>query len=279
MLFACMTLISISEANAAKQKPNIIFIMVDDLGKEWVSCYGADNIETPRIDALAETGLKFNNAWSMPQCTPTRTSLLTGQYPWRTGWVKHWDVPRWGVGYFDWEKYTSFSTIMKSAGYTTAVAGKWQINDFRVEPMAMKKHGFDDWCLWTGYEGQNPPSGQRYFDAYINTKDGGSKTYKDEFGPDLYCDFLVDFIKKNHKKPMMIYYPMVLTHGPSTATPDELKVVDKLDKHRAMVRYTDKLVGRIVDALDETGIRDNTILIFTTDNGTGGGMRGTIDGV
>ena len=75
-------------------KPNIIFIMVDDLGKDWISCYGADNIQTPNIDHLANDGIKFHNAWSMPQCTPTRATLLTGKYPWRTGWVNHWDVPR-----------------------------------------------------------------------------------------------------------------------------------------------------------------------------------------
>ena len=83
---------------AETEKPNLLFIMVDDLGKDWISCYGADNIETPNIDALGKGGMKFHNAWSMPQCTPTRAALLSGQYPWRTGWVNHWDDPRWGVG-------------------------------------------------------------------------------------------------------------------------------------------------------------------------------------
>ncbi len=260
------------------QKPNILFIMVDDLGKEWISCYGADNIQTPHIDKLAKKGMKFHNAWSMPQCTPTRATLLTGQYPWRTGWVNHWDVPRWGVGYFDWAKYTTFANVMKGAGYRTAIAGKWQINDFRLEPEALKKHGFDDWCMWTGYEAQNKPSGERYWDAYIHTREG-SKTYKNKFGPDIYCDFLVDFIHANKAQPMMLYFPMALTHGPLIHTPDEPTVTEKMAKHRAMVRYTDKLVGRLVKAVDDAGIRKNTIIIFTTDNGTGGGQRGTIKGV
>ena len=259
-------------------KPNIIFIMVDDLGKDWISCYGADNIQTPHIDKLAKGGMKFHNAWSMPQCTPTRATLLTGQYPWRTGWVNHWDVPRWGVGYFDWTKYTTFARVMKSAGYRTAIAGKWQINDFRLEPNALEKHGFDDWCMWTGYEAGNPPSGERYADAYIHTR-AGSKTYKGKFGPDVYCDFLVDFIHKNKAKPMMIYFPMALTHGPLVPTPAEPKVTGKTARLKAMVRYTDKLVGRLVKAVDDAGIRKNTIIIFTTDNGTGGGVRGTIGGV
>ena len=259
-------------------KPNIIFIMVDDLGKDWISCYGADNIQTPHIDKLAKGGMKFHNAWSMPQCTPTRATLLTGQYPWRTGWVNHWDVPRWGVGYFDWAKYTTFARVMKSAGYRTAIAGKWQINDFRLEPNALEKHGFDDWCMWTGYEAGNPPSGERYADAYIHTR-AGSKAYRGKFGPDVYCDFLVDFIHANKAKPMMIYFPMVLTHGPLVPTPDEPKATGKTARLKAMVNYTDKLVGRLVKAVDDAGIRKNTIIIFTTDNGTGGGVRGTIGGV
>ena len=248
-------------------KPNIIFIMVDDLGKEWISCYGSESITTPNIDKLAETGMQFNNAYSMAQCTPTRTSLLTGQYPFNTGWINHWDVPRWGVGYFDWEKYTTFASLMQSAGYRTAAAGKWQINDFRIEPEAMKKHGFDDWCMWTGGEGTNPPSHKRYYDAYINTHEG-SKTYTDEFGPDVFTDFIIDFMKKNKDNPMMIYYPMVLTHLPLTTTPDEPNVEGMEEAFPAMVRYTDKIVGKLVGAIDDLGIRDHTVIIFTTDNGS-----------
>jgi len=281
-LLCCLLVIAVlagicKTASAADERPNILFIMVDDLGKDWISCYGADDIETPHIDALAKGGMKFHNAWSMPQCTPTRVTLLTGQYPWRTGWVNHWDVPRWGVGYFDWEHYTTFANVMKSAGYATAIAGKWQINDFRVEPEALKKHGFDDWCVWTGYEAQNPPSAKRYWDAYIHTREG-SKTYNGQFGPDVYCDFLIDFMKQHRDGPMMLYFPMCLTHGPLVHTPDEPNVKEKLAKHKAMVRYTDTLVGRLVKALDELGIRGRTIVIFTTDNGTSGRLLGTVDG-
>ena len=79
-------------------RPNIVFILVDDLGKEWVSCYGASDIKTPNVDALAASGMQFENFYVMPQCTPTRLCFLTGQYPYRHGWVNHWDVPRWGAG-------------------------------------------------------------------------------------------------------------------------------------------------------------------------------------
>jgi arylsulfatase A-like enzyme len=279
MIVLLLTLFSVSVSQAEeKRPPNIVFIMVDDLGKDWIGCYGADNIETPHIDALADQGMKFHNVYSMPQCTPTRTTLLTGQYPYRTGWTNHWDVPRWGVGYFDWEKNTSFPQLLQAVGYKTAIAGKWQINDFRVEPEALKKHGFDDWCVWTGYEAGNKPSAERYWDPYIHTREG-SKTYNGKFGPDLYCDFLVEFIQQHRDEPHMVYFPMALTHGPLVHTPDEPNASSKEEKQKAMVGYTDKLVGRIVNAYDELGLRENTVLIFTTDNGSGGGVRGTVGGV
>ena len=274
-----MVLPEISMSTEKDRRPNILFIMVDDLGKEWISCYGAEDIKTPNIDAMAQAGMRFENAYSMPQCTPSRATLLTGQYPWRTGWVNHWDVPRWGVGYFDWKirQNMTFARILRKAGYATAAVGKWQINDFRITPDAMKKHGFDDWCMWTGYETGNPPSGKRYMDAYINTPKG-SKTYKGQFGPDVYTDYLIRFMKSHKDQPMMLYFPMALTHGPLVPTPAEPNAETKMEKHNAMVRYTDKLVGRIVRALDELNIRDRTIVIFTTDNGSSGGITGTRNG-
>ena len=101
------------------------------------------------------------------------------------------------------KKNTSFPQLLQKVGYKTAIAGKWQINDFRIEPEALKKHGFDDWCVWTGYESGNKPSAERYWDPYIHTQ-SGSKTYQGKFGPDLYCDFLVEFIQKNRDQPHMI---------------------------------------------------------------------------
>ena len=244
---------------AAPEQPNIIFVMVDDLGKDWISCYGAEGIQTPHIDHLAANGMRFHNAWSMPQCTPTRVTLLTGQYPWRTGWVNHWDVPRWGVGYFDWRSYTTFASILQSAGYATAIAGKWQINDFRLEPNALAHHGFDEWCVWTGFETGNPASRDRYADPYLHTR-RGSQTRPGAFGPD-------------------VYFPMALTHGPLVPTPSEPDARQPPDQFRAMVRYTDQLVGRLTRAVHSLGLAQRTILIFTTDNGTTGRLRGTIGGV
>jgi len=272
-------LVPASGLKAETTRPNILFIMVDDLGKEWISCYGAEDIKTPHIDALAAGGMKFNNAYSMPQCTPSRATLLTGTYPFRNGFVNHWDVPRWGVGYFDWKQKenTTFARLMKDLGYATCAAGKWQINDFRLEPQAMKKHGFDDWAMWTGYESGVKASAERYQNPYINTPDG-SRTHEGEFGPDVYCDKLIDFMKAHREEPMCLYYPMALTHGPLVPTPDEPDAKTPLERQKAMVRYTDKLVGRLVSALEELKLRDRTIIIFTTDNGSTHGIVGTRNG-
>jgi arylsulfatase A-like enzyme len=264
-----------------RSKPNILFIMVDDLGKEWVGCYGAEAIKTPNIDALAAGGMKFHNAYSMPGCTPSRTTLLTGKYPWRTGYVNHWDVPRWGIGYFDWKKKenTTFARLMQNLGYATCAAGKWQINDFRVEPQAMKKHGFDDWAMWTGYETGNPPSENRYQDPYINTPDAGSRTYEGKFGPDIYTDRLIHFMRGHKDEPMCLYFPIPLLHSPFVTTSDEPDARKRTDRFKAMLRYVDKMVGQLVGELDELGIRERTIVIFTSDNGTDKKITGTRNGL
>lgn len=268
---------SSKQEDSVDSRPNILFILVDDLGKEWVSCYGAEDIETPNIDALAKSGMLFHNVYSMPQCTPTRLTFLTGQYPFRHGWVNHWDVPRWGGGaHFDEGQNPSVATYIREAGYATAIAGKWQIDDFRVEPDALVKAGFDEYCMWTGYETGIPESAERFQDAYIFTK-SGSKTYEGSFGPDIFRDFLIQFMQKDRDQPFFAYYPMVLTHPPLVNTPDE-SADEPIGKHKAMVRYTDKILGEMVAALEAAGKRENTVIIWTTDNGTSRGLVGNYKG-
>lgn len=263
------------QAGGMPARPNIVFILADDLGKEWISAYGAEDIETPHIDRLAEQGIRFENFYTMPQCTPTRVSLMTGQYPFRHGWINHWDVPRWGGGArYDSTVNPSLAQMMQAAGYKTAVAGKWQVNDFRVEPDVMRDHGFDDFCMWTGYETENPPSAKRYWDPYIHTR-AGSKTYPGRFGTDVFTDFLVDFMKQNRDDPMFLYFAMNLPHTPLVSTPLEPDAEGHLARHKAMVRYMDHAVKTLVDAVEELGLREQTLFIFTTDNGSTSIITGT----
>ena len=260
------------------QDYNLMLILVDDLGKEWVGCSGGDGGLTPNIDKLATEGMRFENFYCMPQCTPTRVTLLTGQYPFRHGWVNHWDVPRWGGGCsFDPKLNPCFPRDLREHGWKTVAAGKWQIDDFRQEPDAMVQAGFDHYCMWTGYEAGNPVSGQRYQDPYIFC-DGVSRARPDAFGPDVFTDYLVNFIDQHASDRFFMYYPMVLTHSPLVATPADPQAKTKLGKHRAMVRYTDRLVGRLMSALERNKIRDRTIVIFTTDNGTARNITGRISG-
>jgi len=269
-----------SEKEKESIRPNFLFILVDDLGKEWISVTGADSIITPAIDWLASTGMEFQNAYSMPQCTPSRVALLTGTYPYTNGWINHFDVPRWGHGArFDPERNRTFAQVLREAGYKTCAAGKWQISDFRLEPEAMVHAGFDEYCMWTGGEGGNEEiSNERYWDPYIHTREG-SKVWKGRFGPDVFADFIIEFMNEHKEDPMLIYYPMVLTHGPLVHTPREPGASTKMEKHQAMTRYTDHIVDRLVKELDKLGIRENTYLFFTTDNGTAGSIIGSRNGI
>ncbi len=266
------------EGEVDRTPANIIIIFVDDLGKEWISCYGAEEIKTPNIDGLARSGIRFDNVYGMPQCTPSRVTLLTGQYPFRHGWVNHWDVPRWGGGaHFDESMYPALVAQLKKAGYKTCIAGKWQIDDFRVEPDALTRVGFDAFCMWTGKETGNPlPSEERYHSPYIFTNQG-SRIYENEFGPDIFKDFICDFIRTNKDTSMFIYYPMVLTHTPFVNTPADSATTD-LGKHISMVKYSDFITGEITQTLENEGIRDETLIIWTTDNGTTGRISGKING-
>ena len=274
-----LPLLAMSGAAFAQEKPNMIFILVDDLGKEWIPEYGATDVETPNLDRFAEQSVVFNRAYSMPQSTPSRMCLMTGQYPCNNGWINHFDVPRWGHGAnYDTRINPCMSKPIKAAGYKTCIAGKWQLNDFRIEPEILNDMGFDEYFMWTGGEGGNlEVSEKRYWNPYIHSKTG-SQTYKGKFGPDMYSDFILDFIRAHKNEPMFVYYPMALTHGPQTTTPLHRTGEDKRELHIAMVEYVDFLLGKIMTCLEEEGIADNTYIFFTTDNGTAQNIKGHRDG-
>jgi arylsulfatase A-like enzyme len=250
------------------RRPNIIFFLVDDLGRDWIRCYGAAH-PTPKIDAFARQGVRFETAYATPLCTPTRVELLTGRYPFRTGWIDHYDVPRLGGKGLDWERETTFGRLLRDAGYATAIAGKWQVNDFRAYPDALKRHGFDEHCMWTGVETGNPPSARRYADPFLQTN-GERKTHEGKYGPDIVNDFARDFISRHKDRPFILYYPSILTHGPHEVTPDNRAnpPADATGLFAGNVTYVDKLFGDLVDHVDRLGLSNHTFIVFTTDNGS-----------
>ena len=256
------------------KRPNIIFIMVDDMGRDWISCYGARH-QTPNIDRLAKEGLRYETAWCNPICTPTRVTLLTGQYAFRHGWTHHYDVARNGGDGLKWTRFTTFARVVRSAGYRTAIAGKWQINNLRRQPDALNQHGFDEHCVWPGAEQGFPETEQRYFNGSIMTN-GQRETVP--FGPDTINTFACDFVRRHKDQPFLLYYPMLLTHGPFGATPlnKDNPPQEKATSYAGYVTYMDRLVGRLIDAVDKAGLKQNTVIIFTGDNGSS--SPGTLHG-
>ncbi|MBL4882972.1 MAG: sulfatase-like hydrolase/transferase [Planctomycetaceae bacterium] len=265
MLLTCLTGLITTSASAAKQ-PNIILIMADDMGYECVQANGGTSYKTPRLNELAKTGMRFTHCYSQPICTPSRVELMTGLYNQR-------NYIRFGV--LD-PQQTTFAQLLKRAGYKTCIAGKWQLEGGFNGPTHF---GFDEHCLWqlariptlTKVTSRYPNPGLEINGQEVDFNNG-------EYGPDIACNYLCDFIKRNHEGPFLAYYPMILPHWPFEPTPDSeewdpaAKGAGSSQKHTKyfvdMVNYTDKMVGRLVDQLEESGIRENTLLIFTCDNGT-----------
>ena len=256
-------LLVIVAAPAAARQPNIILIMADDLGYETITANGGESYKTPHLDKLAATGMRFDNCYVQPVCTPTRIELMTGMSNAR-------NYIRFGV--ID-RNATTFAHLLKNAGYATAIAGKWQLGREKDSP---KKMGFDESCLW-----QHTRRPSRYANPGLEYN-GEERDFRNgEYGPDLVNQFALDFIERNKDKPFFLYYPMLLTHGPYQPTPDSKEWDPKFDgneqasrnpKHFGeMVAYMDKLVGNVAAKLDELGLREDTLIIFLGDNGTGPG--------
>ena len=257
--------------NAAEKQPNILLIFADDVGSDAVGCYGGESYPTPNIDALAKGGLKFNHGYAMPVCHPSRMCLMTGRYPFRFGKAGS----KWG-GFPKVAEGITIADRMKQGGYATAVAGKWQLCLMKNDLDHPKRVGFDEWCLFGWHEGA------RYHDPFIYQNGKLRDNTDGRYGPDLYVEFLIDFMQRSHKagKPFFAYYPMALCHDVT----DDLK-----GKHVAfykdgrwmtyaeMMASMDEMVGRLIAALERMGVRDSTLVLFTTDNGTAGSSYLTVN--
>ena len=270
---------------AAVTRPNIILIMADDVGWECFGSYGGQDYKAPRLDKLAQQGIRFRHCYSTPICTTSRVKIMTGKYNFRN--YTHF-------GYLN-PKEKTFGHLLKSAGYRTAIAGKWQLNGLynqlngyqdRARPA---QAGFDEYMLWQltlpkGGRKVDHPGGERFWSPPYehNGKLLTKEANRGKYGPDMLCDFVCDFIERSGNDPFFVYYPMVLVHDPFVPTPDNIGSrsrghernvgsKDKAVKKKnfvAMVQYMDKIVGRIVDKVESLGKLENTIILFTADNGT-----------
>ncbi len=238
--------------------PNILFILADDVGCETLGCYGGTSYPTPNIDRLASDGLRFEHCYSMPMCHPSRTTLLLGRYPRHTG------TPAWGSFPADLERQT-VAHILRDAGYATAVAGKWQLALLGDDPGHPHRLGFDEYCLFGWHEGP------RYHDPWIWQSGKRRTDTKGKYGPDLYVDFLSDFFARNRERPFFAFYSMALCHDVTDDLETPVPYVPGKDRYLSyaeMMASMDACVGRVVEALDRLGLRDNTLIVFSGDNGT-----------
>jgi arylsulfatase A len=266
------------DAGKDVSRPNILFILIDDLGHEAIGAYGGVSYETPNIDALAEAGVRFTHAYSTPLCSPSRVQLMTGRYG-------HRNYTEWGILPPD---EITFANLLRDAGYATFVAGKWQLWGHELlwpveEPCCLHEGqtptdaGFDDYLVW--YLGSKGP---RYADPELSTREEDSEVYRGRYGPDLLADFIAQSMKaqvrENPNQPFFGYYSMVLDHAPFVPTPDSADWQNDRERQdpayfEDMVAYTDKLVGRLLMTLDDLGIRDDTLVVLTADNGTPSGIE------
>jgi arylsulfatase A len=248
-------------------RPNIILILVDDLGYECLGVNGSKSYRTPHLDRMAGEGVRFRHCYAQPNCTPTRAQLMTGMSN-----VRNY------VSFGNLEKsQVTFANMLREAGYHTAIAGKWQLGS---RDASLPKHfGFDEHCLWA-----HMGRGERYANPSLSLN-GELKTYDGKYGPDVCQDFVLDFIRRFKDGPFLVYYPMILTHGPFEATPnseDWGKETATARSHRQqhfadMVAYMDGQVGQLDSELKKLGLRDNTLILLTGDNGTGRGVVTELD--
>jgi arylsulfatase A len=267
---------------AENDRPNIVLILADDLGVEGLNCYGGTSYRTPRLDRLAMEGLRFTHAYAQPLCTNSRVQLMTSYYNHRN-WLY--------FGVLD-PKAKTIGHWMQDAGYHTAIAGKWQLTSYdppdypgselrRGQGMKVEEAGFDEYSLW--HTGHTEDKGSRYADPVIYENGEFRKDTKGQFGEDLWVDFIKDFMHrhKDSEKPFFVYYSMTLPHWPFVPTPgsEDWGIPEKMHPPLGtnggdtkyfpdMVGYLDEVVGRVVDAVDEMGLKENTLILFYSDNGT-----------
>jgi arylsulfatase A-like enzyme len=266
----CLLLLA-AALRAADHAPNIVFILADDLGYTDVACFGSKYYETPNIDRLATQGMKLTRHHHCQNCQP---ALMSGQYAPRTG-----VYTVGGIGRFEWEsrplrpvenvtelplEKITIAQTLKKAGYATAMFGKWHLGEDESHHPAAR--GFDEAIVSMG----------RHFDFKTQPK---AEHPKDEYLADFLTDKAVDFIQRHKDAPFFLYLPHFGVHSPHEAKENLIaRFKDKAPVgghhspvYAAMIASVDESVGRVMAVLDELKLADNTVLIFTSDNGGVGG--------
>ncbi|QDV35026.1 sulfatase [Tautonia plasticadhaerens] len=277
ILTLCLfALLCSSTANARDRPPNVVVILIDDLGWTDLACFGSDLYETPNLDRLASEGMRFTDAYAAcTVCSPTRAAVMTGKYPARlhlTDWIHGHDRPKAKLRPPEWTEYLPLEEVtmaeaLAPLGYASASVGKWHLGD---EPGRWPDHhGFTENVA--GYGKGSPPS---YFSPYeIPTLDDGPEG---ESLTDRLAEEAVRFIEANADRPFLLYLPHYAVHTPLQAKEDLVEhyrekitpgVRHDNPVYAAMVHSMDEAVGRVVGAIDRLGLAEQTLILFTSDNG------------
>jgi len=268
-------------------KPNILFILIDDMGWMDLGCQGNKNLHTPNIDALAKSGIRFTDAYApAPVCSPTRAAIMTGQSPARlqiTNHLPHQDrftpkssklLPARMLNHLPLKYVTLAEKLKKDAGYATAFIGKWHLYTGRNEKYNPLNQGFDINIGGCSYGG--PPT---FFDPY--KIDFLANRKKGEYLPDRLADETIAFITKQQSanKPFFVALWNYTVHWPMEAPADLLKKYKNLPvrgyrdyRYAAMIEAMDNAVGKVLNSLDNLNLTDETLVIFSSDNGPFGGV-------
>lgn len=248
--------------------PNILLLFADDLGYETLGCYGSLDYQTPHLDDLAHQGMRFTRAYTSPVCTPSRMSLYTGLYASSHRYNSVLPVhvgTRKAVNFRN--QFSTYAQQLQQAGYLTSVTGKWQLAALEHHPNHIREAGFDSWCIWQIWK--QGAKTTRYWNPCFN-HDGAIRTdIKDRFGPDVLAEYVIEQMKqaKAQGRPFCIHHNMLLPHVPVVKTPTDVQQ-NRQASLASMINYTDLLCGRILKAVDELELAENTIVIFMGDNGT-----------
>ncbi len=278
----------------AAQRPNVVFILADDLGYGDLGCYGREDIRTPVLDRLADEGVRFTQCYANgPECSPTRTAFMTGRYQQRVGGLEC-AIGTGNVGRYDdairlRETHdlglpvaeTSIARLLKDAGYATAITGKWHLG--YEAKFAPHLHGFDTtfYCIGGGMDYFHYLDNVAGYNLFVD----GQPVRREGYFTDLVTDEAVRFIEEEGNDPFFLYVAYTSPHapfqGPDDRQSDPLPLDSRLWKqgqappevYIAMIERMDACIGRILQALEDKGLDGNTLVIFTSDNGGTGSAR------
>jgi arylsulfatase A len=258
-----------NEQGKTADRPNIIFILADDYGLDGVGCYGSDRFRgrTPNLDALAAGGIRFERCYSTPLCGPTRCEIMTGRYPFHNGGLTNRTAGR----PVPQDEYP-LARVLKDAGYDTCQVGKW-----RQMGLTPADWGFDEYVT-------DPTAGGWYWQKSYTKNGQFIQTDEEFYYPDVTREYAVDFLRRHAPtasgaaRPFFLYYSCHLVHVPIVRTPDSKpEEQDPVTLYNDNVAYLDKQVGELAAELDRLGLRDNTLIVFSGDNGTAR-QSGTLNG-